>query len=134
MCRPRHCPPAHSRRRGSLGAGRVWACLGGPCHEPGTPGMKPKAVRAGSPAEDRGQLWLHNTALVIFKRLMMQFKISLECSPTHTRSPLGLAAKGTGAAWRPQIERKRGGMGRWALKVEDPPFPPSPPPSSPGFE
>lgn len=84
-CRLRHCPRL-APAGGVLGAGRVWASLGGPCHQPGIPEMKLKAFKARSPAGDRGQLWLHTTALVIFKRLMMQFKISLECSPPHTLS------------------------------------------------
>lgn len=76
--------------------------------------MKPRAMRAGSPAGGRGQLWLHNTALVIFKRLMMQFKISLECfPPTHTLLP-ALLQRALGLPGNPKLSGKgeewRGGL------------------------
>lgn len=88
---------------------RVLGVPGGPCHQLWIPGMKPKAFRAGSSDGDRGQLWLHNTALVIFKRLMMQFKISLECSPppphTHTVLP-ALLQRAPGLPANPKLSGK----------------------------
>lgn len=70
-----------------------------------------------------GTLRLRNMSVVIFKRLMMQFKISLECSPpTHPPAPTHThtattppntrpRCKGSWAACKPQIKPKRGGIG-----------------------